>query len=166
MFEFLSGILISASGLIFGIYKSEQLKHRLEICSQTEDMLRTSLNAIRYQNLDVYELAGYLKLSGRFSSLSFLDDVPECCQLNKSFRDEWHTKVSEAAFPKETANLLIRFGEIIGSSDIDGQESSITGLQNEAEFLTAQSREEYLKKGKLYRSIGLLVGLMTAIVVM
>lgn len=166
MFEFLSGILISASGLFLGIYKSEQLKRKLEICSQTEDMLRTSLNAVRYQNLDVYELAEYLKYCGRFSALSFLAEVPVCCQLNISFRDVWHTRVSESALPKETANLLIRFGEIIGSSDIEGQANSITGLQNEAEILTTQCREEYLKKGKLYRSIGLLVGLMAAIVVM
>lgn len=166
MLELCSGILISTSGFIFGIYKSEQLKHRLEICSQTEDLLRTSLNAVRYQQFDVYELADYLKMSGRFTKLYFLDKVPTSYQQSSSFRDVWHKVVSDSELPAETASLLIRFGDFIGASDIDGQESSITALQKEAEILTTQCREEYLKKGKLYRSIGLLVGLMAAIVVM
>jgi len=166
MLELFSGLLISVSGFIFGIYKSELLKHRVEICCQTEDLLRTSLNTVRYQRLDVYELVDYLQQCRRFSTFSFLDDLSSTYQFNSSFRDEWNKSVSESALPKENVNLLIRFGEIIGASDIEGQKNSITALENEAEILTAQCREDYLKKGKLYRSLGLLVGLMAAIVLM
>lgn len=164
--EFGAAVLISFSGYMYGAYKSEKLRHRYEICCQTEDLLRTSLTALRYQHLDVYELIGYLNSCGRFSGITFLNRMPTSYSFGSSFREEWSSNLETSVLPSEIKKILGKFGIIIGASDIEGQQSSISLLEAETEKIADESRNIYMKRGKLYRSVGLLIGLMAAVLMM
>ena len=166
-FKFIAGICIVLAGFGLGCYHSERLKSYLEICSQTAELFRSSSIMIRYRGLDVYEMANDMKKSGKYPSLTFLHNIPESYIPGDDFHEIWRSSVMrEKIIPSEEQKLLCGFGDIIGSSDTEGQIKSITAFEKEAELLTDQRKEIYIKKGKLYRSIGLLFGLMGAILVM
>ena len=58
----------------------------------------------------------------------------------------------------EDLRCLDRFAEGLSAPDIEGQERNISILLTEIEALRRAAREERLKKGKLYRVGGMLLG--------
>ena len=85
--------------------------------------------------------------------------------VSQQTEEFFRSSAGEAAIPQEERRLLSEFGSIIGASDAEGQQKSLSAFEKEAEQLAVMRRETYLKKGKLYRSVGLLFGLMGAILV-
>ena len=66
---------------------------------------------------------------------------------------------------KREKKLLCELGRVLGTSDIDGQISALELISRSAEQLTEKYGEEYRKKGRLYRSIGVLAGVTAGIMV-
>ena len=158
LIRFCASVLIALAGLTFGFYRCENLKSELSVSQQTEEFFRSSAIMIRYRCLDVYELIRNARMSGKYPSLT------ETYEVGEDFRKAWSQAVAgEATIPQEERRLLSEFGTIIGASDAEGQQKSLSAFEKEAEQLAVMRRETYLKKGKLYRSVGLLFGLMGAI---
>jgi stage III sporulation protein AB len=67
--------------------------------------------------------------------------------------------------PPYDQTLLVSFGSNLGGSDISGQigliKSTVHMLERQLELAT----EDYNKKGKMYRAVGMLAGLLIAITV-
>lgn len=166
LIRFCASVMIALAGLTFGFYRCENLKSELSVSQQTEEFFRSSAIMIRYRCLDVYELIRNARTSGKYPSLTFLKKLPETYEAGEDFRKAWSQAIAgEAAIPQEERRLLSEFGTIIGASDAEGQQKSLSAFEKETEQLAVMRRETYLKKGKLYRSVGLLFGLMGAILV-
>ena len=54
--------------------------------------------------------------------------------------------------------ILADIGKNLGTSDIEGQISTLNLQRNELKILISSAETEYEKKSKLYRSLGVLVG--------
>nr|WP_242823071.1 stage III sporulation protein AB [Ruminococcus flavefaciens] len=67
--------------------------------------------------------------------------------------------------PAEEKKLLIDFGNILGTTDIEGQISSIAAQITLMEGLREQRMAEYRQKGRLYRSLGVMAGVMIGIII-
>ena len=59
----------------------------------------------------------------------------------------------------------MNFGEIIGTSDIAGQLASIEAITAELEAVEIRRRDDYIRKSRLYRSTGTLLGVMAGILI-
>ena len=60
---------------------------------------------------------------------------------------------------------MIDFGNFFGTSDIEGQLTSIDSSLERLHEIQKVRCEDYKRKGKLYRSIGMLFGVMAGIIV-
>ena len=59
----------------------------------------------------------------------------------------------------------IIIGNTVGTSDAESQLNILNSLKAETELLKSQRDSEYEKKGRLFRSIGILAGITAGILV-
>ena len=156
----IAAIMFSLAGAAIGFSKADRLREKLEICRETAMLVEKSAILIRYQGLSVYELSANLKNCSGLSSLSFIKALPE------NFYAQWKSAVnSQTDIPDEERKLILRFGEILGTSDIEGQLASIESIKQELSALEKRRSDCFIQKGRLYRSVGTLFGVMTGILV-
>lgn len=166
MIRLLAAFLFTAAGAAAGASLSLRLREEREICREIGDVLRSSALQIRYRGMDVYELSSGLKCKSGLDDLTFLRELPDSYSYGEDFHERWKSALdNQPRLPDEERRLLSRFGELLGTSDIDGQLASISLLEAELSGLEAKREENYLRKGKLFRCVGVLVGAMTGILI-
>ena len=166
MLRFISAILFTAAGATVGVMLSQNLAAEREMCRETGDLLRSTALQIRHRGSDVYELSSGLKTSRALSALTFVRNLPERYQFGEDFHEMWKKALdSQSGIPDEERRILSRLGEILGTSDIEGQLSSIVLLEDELMAVKEKREDNYRRKGKLFRSVGVLAGVMTGILV-
>lgn len=159
---FICVVLCGAGG---GAIMSEKLRHLRESSRQIHGMLIQVSVMIRYRALNVYEIVRELHCSGSYPELEFLRELPESYEAGADFTELWAKAVeNDNGIGAEEKRLLTAFGAELGTSDIDGQLMTIQSAIESMSGIESRRSEEYRAKGRLYRSIGALFGLMTGIV--
>lgn len=165
-FRVISAVLFSVAGGVAGIYFSEKLKNELELCRNIREMLLTSSVIIRCRADDVYAIGSELKRDKSLEKLTFLQEIPEKYSPETNFREVWTDSVnSQKNLPEDAKRILCDFGSVLGQSDIEGQLVSICAIGENAEILEKKYSEMYSQKGRLYRSVGMLFGVMVGILI-
>lgn len=165
VFRFIAALFFIAAGGMSGIYKSEKLKTGARLCYEIGELLRQSAIMIRYRALNVYEISNELKTMQCCKKLAFVEKLPSAYVQGEDFHKIWCDLVNGDDLPDDEKKLLCDFGNILGTSDIDGQLRSIEAMEASLKLLEEKRSNEYALKGKLYRSIGLLFGVMIGIIV-
>lgn len=164
--KMIAAIMFSLAGAAIGFSKADRLREKLEICRETAMLVEKSAILIRYQGLSVYELSANLKNCSGLSSLSFIKALPETFYEGENFHAQWKSAVnSQTDIPDEERKLILRFGDILGTSDIEGQLASIESIKQELSALEKRRSDCFIQKGRLYRSVGTLFGVMAGILV-
>ena len=155
-------VIISVTSFV-GCYFSSALKQRLILLKKLNYMLEEILILLRYKSATVYEIAETLAGDERFSEFDFLENIK---QGGISFQQSWCRAVygsSLCGMKKSDIELIADIGKKLGTSDLDGQISTVLLQRSELEAAIASAEEEYSKKAKLYRSLGALTGAFVAI---
>jgi stage III sporulation protein AB len=112
---------------------------------------------IRFRTLPVRELFTEL------SRYEFIRNIG----ATEDFRGKWAAAADELAELQEgERDVLKSVGLALGTSDVDGQLSMLEVSAKRLSDYGDEAHAEYLKKGKLYRTCGLLAGLFAAILIM
>lgn len=158
-------LFLSLIGAFAGIAHSEKLKCRMDTCLEIEMMMRDAEIIIRCTGCDVYRLISTLKSkSGR--KTAFLAGMSDTYSENSNFRAEWQNAVeNDTALSAEEKGVLRDFGIQLGTTDIQGQVSNIEFLICRIHSLYEERAAEYARKGKLYRSLGVLAGAALGIII-
>jgi stage III sporulation protein AB len=150
-------ILPIALGTGAGLYFSCRLKMREEALRELTQVLREMSLLIRHRALPVKDL---------FVELSRYEFIAKISKNNdfREFRENWVEACDELTeLEKSEREILKSVGLALGTSDVEGQ---ISMLEVNAQLLSKscdEAHEMFLKKGKMYRSIGMLAGLFVAI---
>ena len=162
----IAALMFVSAGAVIGISSSEKLKDNRNICREIGEMFRISSVAIRYRGMNVYELASTLQKSESLKSLTFLQNISTEYSPRENFHQVWKKAAeNQSGLLQDELKLICDFGRILGTSDIEGQLSSISALEVELNYLENTRLENYRQKGKLYRSLGVLFGVMVGIIV-
>ena len=165
IFRIIAVIFIVLCGAFIGIERSEELKNRISLCDETIKLFGICENMIRSSGTELYRLISRLKQE-KFRILSFIYELPEAYSPDTELRDIWERSVEELKdIPQEEKSLLTEFGRYLGTTDITGQVSFISSQSELISMLREQRAEEYRRKGRLYRSVGLMAGLMIGIII-
>lgn len=165
MFKILCACFIIACTSFIGISASDKLKNRADTLKKIEHMFEEMSVLIRYKAVTVFELIDELKNNSMLSKLDFLHIIKT--DSFHSFSYSWINSIenSNCFLSQRDKELLKSFGERLGSSDIDGQLSSIALYKENFIKLKESAVDEYMKKSRLYRSFGILGGMFIAIIV-
>lgn len=155
----LIGILsiVFSAGLI-GIMSAERLKKRASELSLIGYMIDEISILIRFKAMPVYEIATLLKAGKSGEKLDFIKKLDD--SGTTSFSKAWEKSVTECQSPLSETDkaLLISFGSSLGTSDIDGQLSTLEMYKTSFKKLEKDALKICEEKSRLYRSMGFLTG--------
>lgn len=164
IFAFICFVLI---GTVCGMKLSDRLKGMRDSCREIHAVLNKIASLISYRALDVYEIVSELKKDKFAHRLHFLEKLPDTYEPGTDFHEIWNNAVAQdKEMAEEERNILTSFGDTLGTSDIEGQLAAIESAIREIQMIEKMRNDDYYRKGKLYRSIGTLIGLMTGIMVL
>ena len=161
----IAAVLAMFCGAFFGLYRSEKLKKYVIVCTESDKVFRLAETLIRSCGTDIFSIFTVLKREN-FSELGFISKLSDEYSAEIDFHSQWRRLLTnEADIPHEEKRILLDFGELLGTSDIDGQLDGITALRSLMQERYEQRSAEYHSKAKLYRSVGVLTGVMVGIMV-
>ena len=160
-----AGVLFVIGGFFCGLNLSDKLKRKVLFCRECEKMLNVCEYMVRASNSDVYGIVRHLK-EENYSCLRFIYILPECYSPEDDFRQVWKNAVmSDRSFDIEEQEILNGIGELLGSTDIEGQLRGISDIRSVINSINAERIGVYRQKGRLYRSVGVLIGVTLGIMV-
>lgn len=152
------------AGAFYGASESEKLKNRFALCSRIRDFLTQIHIKIRCCGTDVFELVREFKASEAFSELNFIMNLPSEFVPGTDFHELWRSAIEkDSSLGSDEKKLLFSFGESLGTSDIAGQLMTIEEALETLHDIEDKRFAEYNRKGRLYRSLGTLAGVMVGI---
>lgn len=164
MVRVLACICFVFAGAITGLVLSDKLKQKREGSREIYSMLVQISSLIRYRRLNVYEIVRELNSSKNYKYLRFLSQLPECYNPGEDFHEQWfRSLITDRELSDDERSLLLSFGSVLGTSDVEGQLMYIESSLESVKALEQRRTEEYQQKGKLYRSLGILFGTMVGI---
>lgn len=164
MLRILGAVFLVFAGAVLGASKSDSLKARYAACREIRELLVQISVLVRYRGLNVYEISHELMISDRYKQLDFIKKLPSEYEPDTDFRLKWAEAVnSDSCIGDDEKKLLCSFGAGLGTSDIQGQLMAVETVLEALRRIEDKRCEEYNRKGKLYRSLGMLFGVMTGI---
>lgn len=160
-----ASIFFITIGGVVGFSLADKLRSDRRICNELAHLLQRTSFLIGYRADDVYCVCMELKRDSELRGLTFLGALPERFDVRSDFRKCWNDAVNSQSFQSEERDILLRLGAVLGKSDRQSQVESIRQFQTELTALTEKRSSDYLRKGRLYRSVGLLFGIMAGILV-
>ena len=158
-------ILIFASSTYIGILISNKYKDRVNDLKEFKSMLNIMNTKIRYTYEPIGEIAKDISQMSKTNIGYIFKEI--CKQLkHKTISEAWDIGIDTYGnnFSKEDKNIIKSMGKMLGKTDIDGQLSEINQAE---EFLKVQieiAEKERQKNEKLYKSLGMTIGMAIIII--
>lgn len=151
-----------------GITASKNLSQRvteLRLILILIDKINTSL---LYKQTYTKDLIDELSENEQFGKLYFLENCKNSLQENADISIAWKESLKLASnclhLEKEDMNLLKSIGNIIGAYDAKSQVDELNLVSDFIRKNLESATNKYQTQGKLYRTLGILSGIATAIV--
>lgn len=147
---------------------SKQLNMRVKLLQLIRQILEDISIQLRFKASTVYEILDYLDNNPVYSQLGFLHTANLNKNSFKSFNEIWSESLDEwvcSPLKKEDFTLLKSIGNSLGTSDIEGQLSSLELFKEKAKMHFESAISERDKKSKLYRSLGVLSGIFVSVMI-
>jgi stage III sporulation protein AB len=142
-----------------GRYFAGKMKRRERTLSDIVLILEEAAVKIRWLGMPV---AQFIKEGS--SRYAFLHCAAENITTNESWRTAWHAAADSAGELTDSDREMIkRFGEELGSSDVGGQIALIEANKTLFIRLRDEARAVLNKKGALYTKVSVLLGIGAAL---
>ena len=143
------------------MYYSTRLKKREETLRELTQMLCEMSILIRHQRLSVNELFEQL------SRYEFIANVGTGNSIStKRWRDNWNYVADGLIWLKDEERAVLKsVGVALGTTDADGQLAMLKTNATLLEAFRVEAYNDYLAKGKLYRTCGVLAGIFAAVII-
>ncbi|MBE6844919.1 MAG: hypothetical protein E7508_04285 [Ruminococcus sp.] len=166
MVKFLGVACIFFTSAALGIYFSENIKHKKERLLTERKMLVQIYELIRWNSLTLHEIARRLFESGDFNQLDYVSFLSQKCSELRSFPQAWEGAVKhDSKLSAEEKKLLLEIGAALGTTDKEGQLSTLEFYISRLDKMAQEEGERYRIKGKMYRSLGIASGAMIGILI-
>lgn len=150
-------ILCTATGCCF----SARLKQKCKFLKEIMYMLEEIRLLIEFESAEVGEIVQRLFNNKRLTELDFIRTITENLNEETDFGSLWEKsiEIQQYAFLSADEKEFIKdIGRKLGKSDLNGQINAIKFEQNELKSMIRAADDDYCRKAKLYRSLGVLCG--------
>lgn len=159
-------IIVSSSAI--GIIKSINFSKRvyeLELIIILIEKIKTYL---RYNQLHTSEMIHELSECSNFDRLDFINDCSKKLKKDSNFPLIWEESISNSKLSilSKDRRILIGLKDIIGARDIDGQLSGIDLALGIIQENLNDAKQVKSVKGRMYRNLGILLGLGLSILIL
>lgn len=137
---------------------------------QTAVLLTDELsNHIRYLSSTLEELIESLCSQDKYQVFSFLPGLLQTLKAGKPYPEACKAAFDGWSFPgaaKEDIRLLGELFQILGTTDVDGQLSLMADYHAAFEEMGQSAAQRAKKYGSLYRTSGMLAGVLVVILIL
>lgn len=167
MIKIIGFILVTLGSAVFGFSQAADMKLRaLELRDIAQGFSRLEGEVCHMQR----PLPEALYASGIGASEEVFRETATGIEEGKTPQKAWEDAL-ERSVPAYHMNLkdievLLRFGENLSAEDTQGQAKNLTMMKSLLEERIAEAEAVGAREGKIYRSGGILVGLMIAIILL
>ena len=148
-----------------GLIISNKYKNRVRDLKEFKSILNVINTKIRYTYEPIREIAKDISDMNKTCIGEIFEEF--YYELNdKTVTDAWNNSIEKLGnnFSKEDKSIIKNFGKMLGKTDLEGQVSQITQA---SEFLNIQidkAEKERQKNEKLYKSLGMIIGIAIIII--
>lgn len=159
----LSGLLsVFIMFVLFGFYFSGILKRRVEIFRQTRYMIEKISSMIKYNSYNVFEICDEIKNDESLYEMTFIPfekiSGTPFCELWTDCVKKWNVPLKS-----DERNVYLNIGKSLGTTDKDGQISSLMLFDSEIQKILYDAEKEYSEKSRLIKMLGILSGAFVSI---
>lgn len=162
-------VLIAIGFSVSGFYLSSVYEKKTEILDSIVAMLGMIKTQLRYKNLPLSSILDFLSESQRSSALSFVSACSKRMGCGEPFADLWQKSIENekelCSLVPEAVPYLIRFGESLGTTDLEGQLSCCEYYENIFLKELNEKEEQCKKYSKLFPTLGVMLGISAAIMI-
>lgn len=168
--KLLGSIIVLLSSGFLGYILSTDCKRRPQQLRELQSLLQMFENRISYLSEIVTEAFERINKSSKsevgifFASASEKLKSDRCMDACSAWEAAVRENIKKTALNKEDEEILISFGKILGSSDLDGQIKNIRLSVNQLNLQEDKAEQSRNKNEGMYRSLGILGGLAVVIV--
>lgn len=143
-----------------------KLKKQAEYCRLTGMLLHEARLIMRYSCETLPVLIGELVCRESFAPLVYLQRASECINNGVCFPAAWRDGMTaDHNITQELRLFLEPLADSLGASDIDGQLMTLALAEEQLQELHRAAQEKYAQKGRLYRCLGILLGMSAALLI-
>ncbi len=126
--------------------------------------LRELAVQMEFRACTVQELLEALRTESAYQQFRFLNDVLLGLEAEKSLCNAWQDAIrADAAVPPAVKEILLPLGNELGVSDLSGQMETLAQYRRQLEDCFHEIAQRNAKRQRLFLSMGLLGGMMAAI---
>ncbi len=170
IFKLLGSIIVLFSSGFLGYVLSTDCKKRPQQLRELQLLLQMFENRISYLSDIVTEAFDRIYSSSKSEVGFFFGSASEMLKADRSLgaSGAWEAAVrghiKRTALNKEDEEILVSFGKILGSSDLEGQVKNIRLTVNQLNMQEEKAEQARKKNEGMYKSLGILGGLAVVIV--
>lgn len=171
LFKIIGSIAVVLGSSFLGYIFSKDCTIRPQELRILQGLLQMFENEISF--LSSLLADAFLKISKSSSSevISFFKDTAlkvksGNCNASEAWESAVKENIKKTSLNKEDEEILVSFGKMLGSSDVEGQIKNIRLTINQLEMQEQKAEESRKKNEKMYRSLGMLGGLALVIILL
>ncbi len=161
--KIIGSVLIITASVSVGWSKSKQLSNRKVFLQEFIAFLTTLSTNFRFNSADIFTLTALSLGEKLAANISFAN--PQ----NLSFEQIWQMQIKilprSYSLKKQDISLLNEFGAELGKTDVEGQLKHIELYKSLFTKQLYEAEELIVQKSKLYKTLGLFVGISIVLVI-
>lgn len=169
MIKLASVIFIAFGFAVSGFYFSSVYVKKTELLNEIVMMLGSVKTQLRYANMPVPSILLSLCENRNITGLGFVSACSEKIGCGEPFPDLWRKSIENekelCRLVPEAVEHLIRFGETLGTTDLEGQLSCCEYYENIFLKELNEKEEQSKKYEKLFPALGVMLGISAAIMI-
>ena len=153
--------------MLIGLIYSVTLKRNQEQINELIQFITWLKIDLRYNKSQLCDMFDRVCSSSKFNNLNFLNSL-KGNMANMTFPDAWEKSIIDwnSSISSDDKALLKSMSGILGASDSSGQIMALEHIEHRFKISLQSAIEVYNKKGKLFRSLGILIGLAVLVIFM
>lgn len=172
LFKIAGSIIVILSCTFLGLVLSTDCKRRPRQLRELQSMLQMFENQISFLSDVIVEAFDRITKVGCSETCIFFSKTIEILKEERSISasQAWEQAVKEnikkTSLNREDEEVLLGFGKILGSSDLEGQIKNIRLTLGQLKLQEEKSEDSRSKNENMYRSLGILGGIAVVIVLL
>lgn len=150
--------------IILGLSKSKNLKQSKQKIEKIIDLINRIIIEIKFKKTDLNYMFYNISLEENFNQLEFLQNFKKI-SYSTPFPKKWELAIKnwQTPIPKECKLILKSFSTILGATDDKGQILALKQAKFQFEEALKDAKKTYVKKGKIFRCLGTMSGVLVFI---
>lgn len=156
MTGFIGFALSALCGGCTGAFFSKRLSERCDTLGEYIGFMQNTTAYIRYNG---YRLSEILRKEQQSGGIVISEKLISSAESGSDIRREWNSCVDKnSCLRPQDRQVLYHLGEVIGKSDTQGEIASVTAAENRLRQCLQSAEQERSNKGRLYCTVGIMLG--------